>query len=425
MSDDLAALQKRLEQEEAAYASFLAAVDRLAGFAHPAEKLPELPEQLARLNALWAGLPPPEGRGPAAQVRRGIWDTVGPSLARQSEFNAALVQILNGHLDQTARLHANLRDLFAELTRYLQRVLPVMDARDRVATTLATSRAELILESFDRRLESLGRRLEGLGALRDRIETLSEEVRALVGSLSARTPEPAVAAAAQQAAGDAVYVAFERRFRGDPEEIRERLACYVDLFRGLSPVVELGCGRGEFLELLREQGIDARGVEANAGFVEVCRERKLAVAHGDLLAFLRSQPDAQLGGLFAAQVAEHLPPAALLETLRESHRVLRPGGLLVLETVNPRSLVAFLEIYNRDLSHERPLHPDTLRFMAAAAGFGDVRIELRSPVDAASRLRVVPGEGLPPRAAEALNENVQRLNDLLYGPQEYALIARR
>jgi O-antigen chain-terminating methyltransferase len=111
--------------------------------------------------------------------------------------------------------------------------------------------------------------------------------------------------------------------------------------------------------------------------------------------------------------------------VRQSHRVLRPGGLLVLETVNPRSVLAFLEIYNRDLTHERPLHPDTLSFLAAAAGFSDVRVEMRSPVDPATRLQAVPGDGLPSRAHEVLNENVTKLNDLLYGPQEYALLARR
>jgi hypothetical protein len=111
--------------------------------------------------------------------------------------------------------------------------------------------------------------------------------------------------------------------------------------------------------------------------------------------------------------------------LREAHRTLRPGGLLVVETVNPRSVVAFLEIYNRDLSHERPLHPETLRFLATAAGFSDVEIELRSPVEPAARLQAVPADGLPPAAARALNENLARLNGLLYAPQEYALLARR
>jgi len=149
------------------------------------------------------------------------------------------------------------------------------------------------------------------------------------------------------------------------------------------------------------------------------------VTRGDLLAFLRAEPDGTLGGVFAAQVAEHLPPPVLQQVLREAHRVLRPGGLLVLETVNPRSVVGFLEVYNRDLTHERPLHPETLSFLAAAQGFTEVRVELRSPVDPASQLQAVPTEGLPPRAAAVLNENAARLNALLYGPQEYVLIARR
>jgi O-antigen chain-terminating methyltransferase len=149
------------------------------------------------------------------------------------------------------------------------------------------------------------------------------------------------------------------------------------------------------------------------------------VSRGDLVVFLRERPAGSLGGVFAAQVAEHQAPAVLQALLREAHRALRPGGLLVLETVNPRSVVGLLEVFNRDLSHERPLHPDTLSFLAAAQGFSDVRIELRSPVDPASRLQPIPADGLTERTLEALNENIERLNALLYGPQEYALLARR
>jgi O-antigen chain-terminating methyltransferase len=190
-------------------------------------------------------------------------------------------------------------------------------------------------------------------------------------------------------------------------------------------VADLGCGRGEFLELLREAGIEAMGVESNAQAAAHCRERGLAVHQSDLLSFLAARPDASLGGVFAAQVAEHLPPRVLLSLLRETHRVLRREGLLLLETVNPRSVTGFLEVYNRDLTHERPLHPETLSFLAAAAGFSDVRVEMRSPVEPAAQLQAVPTDGLPPRAAQALNENMERLNALLYGPQEYALLARR
>jgi O-antigen chain-terminating methyltransferase len=424
-SPDLRQLRRKLDDEESAYASLLAALDALAAFPLPLERLPDQPALMGKLNALWEEAPAPEARGLAGRSQRKAWDALAPARRRQVEFNSVLVQVLNAHLDETARLHSHLRDLAGTLVRYLQRLLPVIDARDRLASALSTTRTELVLEAFDRRLEALARRLEGLLAMRDRLGAVSEEVRAVRGALEAGPPPPAVAAAAAQAAADSTYAAFENRFRGGKGEIRERLASYAALFEGLAPVVDLGCGRGEFLETLREKGTLARGVEGNVHLARECRLKGLDVTRGDLLAFLRAEADVSLGGVFAAQVAEHLPPAVLEQVLREAHRVLRPGGLLVLETVNPRSVVGFLEVYNRDLTHERPLHPDTLSFLAAACGFTDVRVELRSPVDPAARLQAVPAEGLPPRAAEALNENVARLNGLLYGPQEYALLARR
>jgi O-antigen chain-terminating methyltransferase len=424
-SPELDALRRRLDEENAAYAEALDAVDRLAAFRLPLESRPELAELRRRLNALCAPVAAPGGGGLRGRLRREAWSALAPALDRQREFAAALVQALNVEAEEDARLQAALRDVVAAVVRYLQRVQPAMDARDRVASALATTRAELILESFDRRQESLARRLEGLLALRDRLETVSESLRAVEGTLAAGAPPPALAAAAAGAARDAAYSAFENRFRGSPEELRDRLAGYPPLFAGLAPVADLGCGRGEFLELLREAGIEAQGVEGNAHVAQQCRARGLDVVHGDLVEFLRGRAAGSLGGVFAAQVAEHLPPAALQAALAEAHRALRPGGLMVLETVNPRSVVGLLEVFNRDLTHERPLHPETLRFLAAAAGFSEVRIEYRAPVEASARLRPVPPVGLPPGAADVLNENVERLNALLYGPQEYALIARR
>jgi O-antigen chain-terminating methyltransferase len=346
-------------------------------------------------------------------------------IERQERFNAALVRLLNAHLDRTARLHASLRELAEALVHYAQRVEPVMDARDRMRVALAPTRADLILEAFDRRLEAMGQRLDGLVALRDRMEVVSEEVRALRASLRTAAPAPEVARSVAGAAADSVYTAFENRFRGSREEIRARQADYVTLFRDLAPVVDLGCGRGEFLELLRGAGVQARGVESNANVVRECRERGLDVVQGDLLDHLREEEPGSLGGVFAAQVVEHLPPPVLSALLREAHRVLRPDGLLVLETVNPASALAFLDVFIRDLTHERPLHPETLRFLAAAAGFSEVRIEMRSPVPADVRLHLLPSSGLPPPVIKALNENVERLNALLFAPLDYALLARR
>src|SRR5207237_524969 len=162
-----------------------------------------------------------------------------------------LVQALNGHLEETSRLHGRLAELVSVLVQYLQHVLPVMDARDRVSTALATTRAELVLETFDRRQESLARRLDALLALRDRVE------------------------------------------------------------------------------VLREGGIAGGGVEANAQAAAACRARGLDVVEGDLVDFLGRQPAGSLGGIFAAQVVEHLPPAVLQDALGAAHRALRPGGRLV------------------------------------------------------------------------------------------------
>jgi O-antigen chain-terminating methyltransferase len=423
--EDILALEKRLQEEEGAYARLLASLDALASFPLPAEALPEAGSDLEKLNALHGPAPRPAGGGLGGALRARAFDAAAPALERQAEWNAAVVRLLNGHFSEAGRLHARLREIVSALVQYLQKVLPVVDARDRLATAAATTRAELILEAFDRRLESLGRRFEGLLAQRDRVETLSEGLRAVEGSLAAGAPPPKVAKAAAKAAADSAYTAFENRYRGDREEIRERLSSYAALFDGLAPVVDLGCGRGEFLEILRGREIAGRGVEANANAVRECRDRGLDVVEGDLAAFLRREKDASLGGVFAAQVAEHLPPAVLQALLREAHRALRPGGLLLLETVNPRSVTGFLEVYNRDLTHERPLHPDTLRFLAAAAGFTDVRVEMKSEVEPAARLQRVPADGLPEGVAAALNENVDRLNAFLYGPLEYALLARR
>jgi SAM-dependent methyltransferase len=420
----LRSLRDRLEDEEKAYAEVLAAVDHLAAFSLPSEAGPEVRERLETLNTLWAAPEPPAGGGVGGILRRRAWDAAAPAFERQTRFNASLVQLLNGHLARVDELHGRLRDLAGALVRYAQRVQPLVDARGRVATALATTRSELLLESFDRRMESLGRRVEGLNALRDLLEAVTEEVKAVRGAL-ATPPPPTVARVAEQAATDAVYTAFDNRFRGSREEIRRRQEADVALFRGLSPVVDLGCRRGEFLEALRSAGVEARGVEANANAVRACRERGLDVVAGDVLGFLREQAGGSLGGVFAAQVAQHLSPPVLTALLAEAHRGLRHGGLLLLETVNPRSLLGLVEVFNRDLAHERPLHPDTLAFLAAAAGFTDVEVELRSPVPADARLQPVPPEELPQRAAAILNENVERLNAFLYGPLEYALLARR
>lgn len=421
----LAGLKNRQGEEDAAYEQALAALDSLVWFPLPTETLTDLPAQLEAINRLWQA---PELAAHGFLDRKAA-QALQPAISRQQEWNANVVRLLNGLIAEETKALARLREVSAALIRYAQRLLPTVDARDRVASAHATLRSELILEAFDRRLESLQRRIDGLKSLTDRVEIVGAEVRAVRESLASHPPAPERAQAAVEAAQSSAYVAFENKFRRSDEALNNRFANYAEAFRTRpegSPVFDLGCGRGEFLQALKAAGIAGRGVESNASAVAAGHAAGLDVTQGDLIQFLHSAPNASVGGVFAAQVAEHLPPKVLQLLLSEAFRVLRRGGLLILETVNPRSVTGLLEVFNRDLTHEKPLHPETLSFLATAAGFADVRVEMLSPVDALSQLRRLDGSSaLPAAMVETFNENVDRLNGLLYGSLEYAIHARR
>jgi SAM-dependent methyltransferase len=220
------------------------------------------------------------------------------------------------------------------------------------------------------------------------------------------------------------YFAFESRMRGATGDVGARQGIYVSDFRDSAPVLDVGCGRGELLELLRDEGVEARGVDADADMVAYARGAGLDVEQADLLQYLDGLADASLGGLFAGQVVEHLPPSALVRLLELAHVKLRPGGVLVLETINPLSPLA-LHNYFADLTHAQPLVPATLELLARQAGFREVETRfLNAPPDG-ERLKPVELPDAPEfdRARAALAANVDRLNKLLYGPLDYAIVA--
>jgi SAM-dependent methyltransferase len=174
--------------------------------------------------------------------------------------------------------------------------------------------------------------------------------------------------------GDEGYRGFEDLFRGSEEMIRDRQRPYLDLVSGREPVLDAGCGRGEFLDLLAERGIAARGVDLDPTMVERCRQKGHEnVEQGDLVAYLeRTDPDS-MGAIFSAQVIEHLPLSDLQRLLELALSRLRPGGLLIAETVNPHSAAA-LKAFWVDPTHQHPLFPETMLSLCALTGFasGDV-----------------------------------------------------
>jgi len=176
------------------------------------------------------------------------------------------------------------------------------------------------------------------------------------------------------------YRGFEDLFRGSERMIRNRLRVYLDLIGDNQPVLDAGCGRGEFLDLLAEHGIPYQGVDLDPGMVERCREKGHEnVELGSVIEVLERTPPASLGAIFSAQVVEHLPFAELKELLRLAHSRLRPGGLLIAETVNPHSAAA-LKAFWVDPTHQHPLFPETMLALCALAGFeaGDAFIPLGS-----------------------------------------------
>jgi SAM-dependent methyltransferase len=209
----------------------------------------------------------------------------------------------------------------------------------------------------------------------------------------------------------AVYSLFEERFRGPAEAIAEGQRFYLAFLRGVpGPVLDAGCGRGEFLRLLREDGIAASGIELNPISVRLCREAGLEVEEGDALSLLAGRPAESLGAVVAFQVVEHWTAAQIFAFLRQARRTLKPEGVLIAETVNTDSLSA-LRAFFLDPTHVRPVPPAALAFLAEAAGFADARVEYRAPLPSAERL-------------EEATANDAKLNRLLFGPQDYALIAR-
>jgi SAM-dependent methyltransferase len=173
------------------------------------------------------------------------------------------------------------------------------------------------------------------------------------------------------AAGDAGYNEFEDVFRGSEAMIRERQQRYVPLLADHAPVLDAGCGRGELLDVLAEAEITARGVDLEPELVAYCHAKGHAdVAQGDAVAHLEGLEAGSLGAVVSMQVAEHLPEADLRRLLTAAHRALRPGGRLILETVNPHSARA-LKAFWVDLTHQHPIFPEVLLQLCRQAGFGE------------------------------------------------------
>jgi SAM-dependent methyltransferase len=230
---------------------------------------------------------------------------------------------------------------------------------------------------------------------------------------AAAPPSGAAPAPLQETAQEIAidWMRFADTFRGREEDIRERQKRHADRFAGtVGEILDIGCGRGEFLEAARATGLTARGIDLSKECVALCRGKGLMAEQADLFAHLEEIPDRSLGGIFCAQVVEHLPPERLPGLVRLMAAKLRHDGLMAIETPNPECLAIFATHFYIDPTHTRPVPSVLLRFYLEEAGMGKIEIERLAP--AAESIPAL--KQLPPGVIEAL-----------FGGLDYAIFARK
>jgi O-antigen chain-terminating methyltransferase len=352
------------------------------------------------------------GRMHAARV--GMATALRPVLSWQIRFNEELLGAVAGLAEEVEQREHGYRAALATAEAVIDRL----------------EGAAADVELRQRRADEQQRRIEQLSV---ELQAAHAEIREMRGRLdatlyAARVALPADAAPARlqmlsrelDPSHAALYLDLENTFRGTREAVRALAEDYLpDLAEAGGPVLDIGSGRNEWLELLHEHGIEARGVDTNEAFVADAHARGLDAVQADALEYLNSVPDGSLGAVTAFHVAEHLDLESLLALLGRAARALRPGGLLLLETPNPTNIRVGASAFYIDPTHLKPLHPQFLEFLVLREGFVSAEVRYVHPTDLHDVELPVP-EDASPRVHSALGE----LRWALFGPQDYAVLAR-
>lgn len=366
---------------------------------------------------------------------------VDPAISRQTDFNGSTVRSLNSISEKIDTFedmvdykvdaviseidNTIFNELRPEIDTKINELRPEIDTkvnelRPEIDTKVNELRSEFenkISRNFELLISSVKSDIENkawlAGILEDRIKEGLE------------TLEPGLSVTEEDGIN---YFVFEEKFRGSRDLIKQRQADFLCYFEQCSNVLDIGCGRGEFLELLKDNDINARGVDVNKDMVDYCNSKGLDVEMQDAIAYLEKTEDKSLDGIFIDQVVEHLEPDYLLKLLLLCNQKLKYGYYLVAETVNPLSLVSFANFYI-DLTHKKPVHPETLKFIFGSVGFRDIQARFFSPLSDDSRLQKMPADNISTEKErtffEVYNHNVELLNNILFGPQDYAVIGKK
>lgn len=407
------------------------------------------PDRIADLRSAAGVAPSPPSAGLAASSRRVDVKRIAKAIARRALGWYVREEARQAVAQSAGQVHHMISELERLMDRHAELVsLPVnfellkAEVAGLHATTVNLDLLKAEVRDVKAILDDLGMALApgtGLAGAGARVAELREKVNAVERRLrsqgsvappkaSSTSPGADVPPAVSSPAGSGAtselfdYVGFERRFRGDPEAVVAMLDDrYGELLASHSPVADLGCGRGELLEVVARRGAEVTGCDTDGGMVAEARARGLDVSQADALAFLRAMEPGSLGSIITTHVFEHLQLDYLIELLELAVSRLAPGGVLVAETPNPASLIVLGNSYILDPTHVRPLHPSLLTFLCEGAGFRDVRLRFFSPASD-YHLPLIDDPTAPPWAA-TVNDAFEKLNHTLFGPQEYAVVA--
>ena len=352
-------------------------------------------------------------------MRRTIEERIENRKKHQEKLKDTLTRL--GDL-LAGRLRGRNRRLATELMEELYSdISGLVTAQDREWDAYSNNHASRVFSSLHWKIDTLEAEYANVRALVTGFLHLEQSLKNLIERIDNAgevTPEDrGKLEAARERLTTFRYSDFEARFRGSRESVSAQLGRYVEQFAPVDDILDLGCGRGEFVSMLLKAGKSAEGVDLSRTMLDAATEQGLPCRRADLLKELRARPESSLGGLFSSQVIEHLPSDYLKNMVEECGRVLRPGGILIMETVNPLSLFALSRIFFLDVTHNKPLHPDFMRYLLENRGFHPVEILYGDPPPGEALEEISPDH----ESARAWNSNVDKLNTLLYGPSVYAV----
>lgn len=381
---------------------------------------------------------------------------VDPVIWKQTEFNTELVKVISDAETRIGLIYDHLEDI-EHINGICKRILETDDnigtLNERLlATDNSINEINTRIESLESENAEINTHIEALESEKDNISDLVKQEVAkqftdvlssmdsdiknrewLAHLLEKRIEESSgseyVSSSKPSDEAPAInYFIFEERFRGSRKDIKERQRAFLPYFENCKNVLDIGCGRGEFLELMREKGIGAQGVDFDKTMVEYCLSKDLDIVLDDAVSYLEKLEDSSLDGIFIDQVVEHLEPVVLVRLLELCHKKLKLGYHLIAETVNPLSFTSFANFYI-DMTHIRPVHPETLKYLFDATGFREIETQLSSPVSDEGRLKHLPCDDADDDKKklfiDSYNNNISMLNGILYGAQDYAVVGKK